>query len=216
MNLENLFSGAASVERTKNVTPRIEMKSGIASLKSVEAHTSKKGNKGVKLIFTDMANPKDESAGHIEYLSFSEAARFGRVFEKLAYLNVFSKNDAAKEAYATLPSPIKVLTQPVLADDGVTPLMEADGVTIKTQPMIFQSNEQLKAIREANGQDVTFLWTDDDSDDRIAVQFVDIDGYITKFIEVMNQFAGGKYTLKLGKDDNGFQKLLGIHNCKIA
>jgi hypothetical protein len=216
-NLTNLFSGATATERTATVAPKVTMKSGIAELVSATPYTSNKGSKCVKLTFKDMANPENAEAGHVEYLSTADGARFGRAFDKLSYLSQHSSNEEAVAAFNTLPSPVTVLTEPVADANGI-PLMEEDGSTPKVQPLVFQTNEELKAIQLEHGNDVTFVWANDDSSnkDRVAIKFNNAEAYCKQYAEAVNQFAGGKYMLDVKIDaDRGFQKLVSIGKSKI-
>ena len=207
LNLNNMFSGAVASKRTANVAPKVTMKDGIAQLTKVEKYTSNKGSKCVKLIFGDVANLDDATKGHVEYLSLSDGARFGRVFDKLAYLAQHSNNQEAVDSFEMLPSPVKALT------DGV----DAEG---NPAPIIFTTNDELATIRETYGEDTTFVWTNTTNEEgakqRCAIQFVATDEYIGKYIAVMNQFVGGNYMLVVGQDDRGFQNLKAINPCKLS
>lgn len=200
-----MFSGANASTRTANVAPKVTMKSGIAQLTGVETYTSNKGSICAKLIFGDVSDLENAEAGHIEYLSTSDGARFGRAFDKLSYLSQHSSNETAIAAFATLPSPVTVLT---------------DGVDENQNPkaIVFETNEELRAIQENHGAETTFVWLDNDSKSkqRLAIKFNNPAGYIAQYVEVMSKFIGENYMLDVAIDpERGFQKLKSINKSKI-
>ena len=191
-NLEALFSGASILDNTSD-TVKVTMNNGVAILHSVEEHTSKKGNKCAKLVFRTLGAPNDETKGHIEYVSLSDGARFARVISKLVYLAVHSSRKKAIEAFRALPNAVTVLKN----EQG--------------QPLVFSTNDELEGIREAFGENTTFIWMPEDAENRrVAIQFNQPEAYIYAFIAAMNRFVGEKYMLEVKKDDRGFQQLTSI------
>ncbi len=191
MNTLGFLSGTVALSNTSDVV-KVRMNNGVAILSKVEAHTSKKGNKGIKLVFRTIAAPNDETKGHEEYISLSEGARFARSFGKIVYLAKHSTNAEAIEAFKSLPEPAKVL-------------MNEQG-----QPIVFSTNDEFNAIKETYGEETTFVWTDDDSKQRIAIQFINKDAYVDALTGALSEFIGGKYKLEVKEDDRGFQQLLSI------
>ncbi len=198
-NLENLFAGATILGNTSE-TVKVSMKNGVATLHSVTEHTSKKGNKCVKLVFRTIAQPDNESQGHEEYISLSEGARFARVIGKIAYLAVHSNKQAAIDSFKALPSPAVVVRN----EQG--------------QPLVFLTNDELTQIRESYGEDVTFVWADEskESKERVAIRFTDPSGYIDALIGSLSQFVGEKYKLEVKpSEDGGFQQLVSINKASL-
>jgi hypothetical protein len=198
MNLENLFAGASMLENTSDAV-KVTMKSGLATLSNVTAHTSKKGNACAKLVFRTLLAPDDETQGHEEYISLSEGARFARVFGKLVYLVKHSKNQEAINAFLALPNPVTVLKN----EQG--------------QPLVFTTNDELEGIRNSFGEDVTFIWNDDsENKERTAIKFNNPEEYIQQLINVFGKFVGDKYKLDVKQDaERGFQRLVSINAPKL-
>lgn len=186
MNVENLLNAGAILENTSNFKP-VTMESGIAVLKSVEPFTSKKGNYGAKITFADADDLENESAGHIEHLSVSDANRFMRVVRKLAYLAKYSDTP---ETWSTW-------------NLGVELIKGADGNNI-----VFTTNEQLKELQSTYGQDVQGLFASDDKADksRVLVKFTNKQATIDGFIAMMKNYLNNEYFLKVSMDGD-FQRL---------
>ena len=196
-NLNELFSGAGALANTSDAV-KITMPNGLATIKAVTPHTSKKGNECALISFQSNARPTDETSGHNEYVSMSEGARFVRVFAKIVYIAKHSKNEQARQAFASLPNPVEYVNG-------------ADG-----NPIVFSTNEELVAIREANGEDVTFVWADDDKNSRIAIRFVNPTEYIAQLIAVLQGFVGEIFFLETKLDkERGFQRLVSINQPKL-
>ena len=196
-DLNALFSGAGALANTSD-NVKVSMPNGLATIKSVTAHISKKGNDCALLKFSSNAKPTDETCGHDEYISMSEGARFARVFGKIVYIAKHSKNEQAKTLFNTLPNPVEFVN----GQDG--------------QPITFTTNEELVAIREANGEDVTFIWADDDNNTRIAIRFTNPKEYIAQLITALQGFVGEVFYLETKLDkDRGFQRLVSINQPKL-
>lgn len=196
-DLNQLFSGAGALANTSD-SVKVTMPNGLATIKSVTAHTSKKGNDCAKIVFSSNAKPTDETAGHEEYVSMSEGARFLRIFGKIVYIAKHSKNAQAVELFASLGNPIEYVNG-------------ADG-----QPIQFTTNEELEEIRKANGEDVTFIWADDDKNTRVAIRFINPKEYIAQLITALQGFVGEIYYLETKIDnDRGFQRLVSINQPKL-
>jgi len=199
MKLKNLFAGATILDNTSD-TVKVSMKNGVATLHSVSEHTSKKGNKCVKLVFRTLAQPDNASQGHEEYISTSEGSRFARVIAKIAYLAVHSTKQAAIDSFKALPSPAAV----VCNEQG--------------QPLVFTTDDELTQIRESYGEDVTFVWTNEskDSKERVAIRFTNPSEYIDTLIGSLSQFVGEKYKLEVKQsEDGGFQQLVSINKASL-
>ena len=196
-DLNALFSGAGAIANTSD-SAKVTMENGLATIKSVTAHLSKKGNNCAKISFSSNAAPTDDTAGHDEYISLSEGARFLRVFGKVVYIAKHSKNEAAKTLFAQLGNPVEYV------------------VGADSQPIVFTTNEELAEIREANGEDVTFIWADDDKNSRVAIRFTNPEEYIAKLITALQGFAGEVFYLETKMDkDRGFQRLVSINEPKL-
>jgi hypothetical protein len=196
-NLNELFSGAGALANTSD-TVKVSMPNGLATIKSVTAHLSKKGNDCALISFQSKAKPTDDSCGHNEYVSMSEGARFLRVFSKVVYIAKHSKNEQAKALFATLGNPVEYVNG-------------ADG-----QPIEFTTNEELAEIRNANGEDVTFIWADDDNNTRVAIRFVNPKEYIAQLITALQGFVGEVFYLETKIDaTRGFQQLVSINEPKL-
>lgn len=195
--LENLMSGESLLGNTSEAT-KVEMKNGVATLKEVVAHTSKKGHKCAKIVFQDDANPTDSLAGHVEYLSTSEGNRFVKTIQKLVYIVKHSSNEAAKVAFSGLAIPIEVVN-------------DAQG-----QPLVFKTMDELKEIQDSYGEDVTYVWNENEAKDRTAIRINNADAFIAQFIAIMNQFKDSKYFLEVKQDaERGFQRLVSINAPKL-
>lgn len=196
-DLNALFSGAGALANTSDIV-KTAMNNGLATITSVTAHTSKKGNKCALIKFSGNAKKDDETYGHDEYVSMSEGARFLRVFGKIVYIAKHSKNEQAKALFAQLPNPVEFVNNEL------------------GQPIQFTTNEELLAIQDANGEDVTFIWADDDKNTRIAIRFVNPEEYITQLITALQGFVNDVFYLELKMDkDRGFQRLVSINQPKL-
>jgi hypothetical protein len=212
-DLNALFSGAGAIANTSD-TVKVSMPNGLATIKAVTPHFSKKGNDCALISFQSKAKPNDESCGHNEYISMSEGARFARVFGKIVYIAKFSKNEQAKALFMQLGNPVEYVMQPVADENGVA-LMNADG-TPTVAPIEFTTNEQLAEIRANNGDDVTFVWSDDDKNTRLAIRFVNPKEYIAQLIAVLQGFIGETFYLETKMDTTrGFQQLVSITQPKL-
>lgn len=212
MYLINLFIMAVlnltlkkGLEKASNFT-NVTMKDGLATLKSVSEHTSKNGV-SAKLVFSEFANPEDETKGHVEYLSTSKPDRFIRVIGKLLHLANHSANAEAKAS----------------ADFFNYGLETIDGDD--TQPLSFRSDAELKEIQdgygipENNGKEIGFMWYNDylamgapaiptiGDNSRIAVKFTDRAKTNAEAIALFSKFIGESYVLKVSEKKNGFQNL---------
>ncbi len=197
-DLNSLFSGAGALANTSDAV-KTTMPNGLATIKSVTAHTSKKGNDCALIKFSGNAKSTDESYGHDEYVSMSEGARFLRVFSKIVYIAKHSKNEQAKALFAQLPNPVEF----VVGQDG--------------NPITFTTNEELVEIKNANGEDVTFIWAEDDNNTRIAIRFTNPKEYIAQLITALQGFVGDIFYLELKMDkERGFQRLVSINQPKLA
>ena len=214
-DLNALFSGAGAIANTSD-SVKVTMENGLATIKSVTAHLSKKGNNCAKISFSSNAAPTDDTAGHDEYISLSEGARFLRVFSKVVYIAKHSKNEAAKALFEQLPNPVEfVPSDKQLVINGV-PQFKADGTTPIMAPIEFTTNEELAEIRNENGEDVTFIWADDDKNSRIAIRFTNPTEYIAQLIAALQGFAGEVFYLETKMDkDRGFQRLVSINEPKL-
>lgn len=212
-DLNSLFSGAGVLASTSDAV-KITMENGLATIKSVNTHTGKKSGKlGLRMIFSDNANPTDETQGHEEYISISEGARFIRVYKKLAYIAKHSSNEAAKKLFGALPNPLSYIQEPVADENGVA-LTNEDG-SPKMAPITFNTNEELATIRDNHGDDVTFIWADDDNNGRVAVRFNQPEAYINQLKTVFEAFIGEVFYLETTKASNGFQQLKSITKPKL-
>jgi hypothetical protein len=195
-DLNALFSGAGALANTSD-TVKTAMDNGLATISSVTAHTSKKGNECALIKFSGNAS-SDEDYGHNEYVSMSEGARFARVFGKIVYIVKHSTNEQAKALFAQLPNPVEFI-------------VGADG-----QPIVFTTNDELAEIREANGEDVTFVWNDGDDSSRVAIRFTNPKEYIAQLITALQGFVGEVYYLELKMDkERGYQRLVSINQPKL-
>ena len=158
-----------------------------------------KGNDCALIKFSGNAKSTDESYGHDEYVSMSEGARFLRVFSKIVYIAKHSKNEQAKALFAQLPNPVEF----VVGQDG--------------NPITFTTNEELVEIKNVNGEDVTFIWAEDDNNTRIAIRFTNPKEYIAQLITALQGFVGDIFYLELKMDkERGFQRLVSINQPKLA
>jgi len=148
--LENL-TGAALLTGTSEFE-KVEMKNGLATLKNISVHVSKKGHFCAKVEFQDSSDVENENAGHVEFLSTGEGNRFVKVLQKLVYIAKHSTNDAAKQAFSALN-----ITMEVVKD--------AAG-----NPLVFKKMDELKQIQDSYGEDVTFVWNENAAQDRTAVR----------------------------------------------
>jgi len=212
-DLNAFFSGAGALANTSDTT-KVSMPNGLATIKAVVPHLSKKGNDCALISFQSKAKPNDESYGHNEYVSMSEGARFLRVFGKIVYIAKHSKNEQAKALFMQLGNPVEYVAQPVADENGVA-LMNADG-TPMLAPIEFTTNEQLAVIRANYGDDVTFIWADDDNNTRVAIRFVNPKEYITNLITALQGFVGETFYLETKMDTTrGFQQLVSINEPKL-
>jgi hypothetical protein len=215
IDLNALFSGAGALANTSE-SVKVTMDNGLATLKSTVAHTSKKGHKCAKIVFSSNLAPTDETQGHVEYVSMSEGARFLRVFSKIVYIAKHSTNEGAKQMFAQLGNPVEyVLSNEQLVINNI-PQFEADGTTPIMAPIEFTTNEELNEIKDSYGEDVTFIWAEDDKKTRIAIRFSNPEEYIAKLITVLQGFTGGVFYLETKMDkDRGFQRLVSINEPKL-
>jgi len=205
-DLNALFSGAGALANTSD-NVKITMPNGLATLIDVTEHLSKKKNDCALIRFRGNAKPDDETFGHDEYVSMSEGARFERVFKKIVYIAKHSKNEQARQLFAQLPNPMEYING-TFNDAGE--LIESD------TPIEFTTNEQLETIRAMHGEDVKFIWADDDHNTRIALRFINAKEYIAQLITVLKGFIGEVFYLETKIDKNrGFQKLLSINQPKL-
>ena len=107
MNLLNL-TGAALLGETSTFE-KIEMKNGLATIKAVTTHISKKGHSCAKIQFQDFSDKDNKLAGHVEFLSTGEGNRFYKLAQKLTYIAKHSKNEAARQAFSLLVFPIQIV-----------------------------------------------------------------------------------------------------------
>jgi hypothetical protein len=212
-NLNELFSGAGALANTSD-TVKVSMPNGLATIKSVTAHLSKKGNDCALISFQSKAKPTDDSCGHNEYVSMSEGARFLRVFKKVAYIAKHSKNAQAQALFEALPNPVEYVSIQEIDEDGVL-VVNLDG-TPKMVPIEFKTNEELVSIRANHGEDVTFIWADDDNNTRVAIRFVNPKEYIAQLITALQGFVGEVFYLETKIDaTRGFQQLVSINEPKL-
>lgn len=168
------------------------MLSGVATLQSVTNHVSAKGTQSVKFCFDAVAPNQD---GHDEYLRTSQATFLTKSIQKLVYLLVHSDNEEAKTAFGLLPEPFTVVNG-------------ADG-----QPIFFETKEELEGIRAEYGEDIDFMWNDDDkSTNRYCVRVPDGKAYCDQVIAVFSKLVGNNYSLgiKAPTDTDNFQRLTAI------
>jgi len=178
MNTIKSFSGSALLGRT-NESALKSMLSGVAKLSSVTNHVSAKGTQSVKFTF-DASAPNQE--GHDEYLRTSQATFLTKSMQKLVYLLVHSNNEEAKTAFGQLPEPVTVVNG-------------ADG-----NPIYFETKEELEGIRAEYGEDIDFMWVDDDeSTARYCVRVTEGKAYCDQIIAVFSKLVGTKYSLKIRK-----------------
>jgi hypothetical protein len=177
-NLTKSFSGSALLGRT-NESALKSMLSGTATLSSVTNHTSKANGNCVKFTF-DATAPGQQ--GHDEYLRTSQASYLTRSLQKLVYLLVHSDNEEAKTMFGALP-------------DATTVINGADG-----QPIYFETKEELEGLRADHGEDIDFMWVDDDkSTARYCVRIDDSKGYCDQIVAIFSKLVGAKYSLKIRK-----------------
>lgn len=212
-NLNELFSGAGALANTSDAV-KVSMPNGLATIKAVVPHVSKKGNDCALISFQSKAKPSDESCGHNEYVSMSEGARFLRVFGKIVYIAKHSKNEQAKALFASLGNPVEYVKAQAVDAEGVL-LTNEDGTPLMA-PIQFKTNAELAEIRANNGEDVTFIWADDDNDTRIAIRFVNPKEYIAQLITALQGFVGESFYLETKMDTTrGFQQLVSINEPKL-
>lgn len=195
-DLANLCSGEQALATVSTYKP-VTMLSGVASLFSVEPHISKSNNKGLKLVFRTLGAPNDETKGHHEYISTSSGDKFEKEFNKLRYLVEHCSNQAVKDAFKAVPQSLSL----ILNEQG--------------QPILFKTDEELKAIREAYGEDTTFVWAENEANERVAVKFTDIEATLTALHGVFSMLIGSKYKLEITKDGD-FQNLKSIGLASIV
>ena len=196
MNLLNL-TGASFLENTSTFE-RIEMKNGLATIKAVTTHISKKGHSCAKIEFQDFSDKENKLAGHVEYLSTGEGNRFYKLAQKLAYIAKYSKNEAARQAFAQVIYPIQVVK-------------DAAG-----QELNFKTMDELKQIQDSYGDNVTFIWNEDVDRTRKAIIIANPEAFIQQYVAVMSQFVGETLFLELKKDgESGFQRLISINPPKL-
>jgi len=191
MNTIKSFNGSALLGRT-NESALKSMLSGVATLSSVTNHVSAKGTQSVKFTF-DATAPGQQ--GHDEYLRTSQATFLTKSLQKLVYLLVHSDNEEAKTAFGQLP-------------DAVTVVNGADG-----QPIYFETKEELEGIRAEYGEDIDFMWVDDDeSTARYCVKVADGKAYCDQVIAIFSKLVGSKYNLKVRKPISAQEAI--TLNCK--
>jgi hypothetical protein len=194
--LENL-TGAALLTGTSEFE-KVEMKNGLATLKNISVHVSKKGHFCAKVEFQDSSDVENKSAGHVEFLSTGEGNRFVKVLQKLVYIAKHSTNDAAKQAFSALN-----ITMEVVKDAAGNPLK-------------FKTMDELKQIQDSYGEDVTFVWNENEAKDRTAVRINEPEALVQNIVNVLTMFKGEEFFLEVKEDsERGFQRLVSINAPKL-
>lgn len=196
MSLLKDYTGKGMSARS-NTSALKTMNSGIAKLAVVALHVKEStGSISVKMSYDALAPNQD---GIDEYIRTSKATFLEKDIEKLKYLFDHSDNVEAKQAWAEMPSPFTE----VLVDNA---------------NVIFQTNEELDAIRAVQGENIDFLWVDGDNDKkRFCVTVTDAKAYADALLNAVTLLIGEKYhlTITQANDKSNFARIKSIMKAKI-
>ncbi len=173
------------------------MNSGIAKLVSATLHLKEStGSISVKMSYDALAPNQD---GIDEYIRTSKATFLEKDIEKIKYLFDHSDNAEAKSAWDAMPSPFTE-------------------VLVDGQNVIFQTNEELDAIRATQGENIDFLWVPENKEKkRFCVIVTDAKAYADALLNAVNLLVGEKYHLTITQagDKSNFARIKSIMKAKI-